>query len=67
MTFYNLAEFQLRQSRRNQSLPSDFPPTIGEGPMEAIDQGATIDSRIGEYPVVESGDRFAYYVTPLVQ
>ena len=35
--------------------------------MEATDQGAAIDSHMGENPIVESGDQFSSYVTPLVQ
>ena len=35
--------------------------------MEATDQGAATDSRMGENPVVESGVQFASYITPLVQ
>ena len=35
--------------------------------MESIDQGAVTSSLRGENPVVERGDQFASYVTPLVQ
>ena len=35
--------------------------------MEATDNGAATNSRVGENPVVESGYQFASYVTPLVQ
>ena len=35
--------------------------------MEAIDQGPATDPHMGENPVVESGDQFTSYVTPLVQ
>ena len=35
--------------------------------MEATDQGAATDSHVREYPIVESGDQFHSYVTPLVQ
>ena len=35
--------------------------------MEAIDQGATTNSHVEENLVVEGGDQFASYVTPLVQ
>ena len=35
--------------------------------MEATNQGTTTDSRMGENLVVESGDQFTSYVTPLVQ
>ena len=35
--------------------------------MEATDQGATTTSQVKENLVVEGGDQFACYVTPLVQ
>ena len=35
--------------------------------MEATNQGAATDSHMGENPVVESGDQFSSYVTPLLQ
>ena len=35
--------------------------------MEATDQGATTTSHVEENLVVESGDQFTSYVTPLVQ
>ena len=35
--------------------------------MEATDQGDTTTSHVEENLVVESGDQFASYVTPLVQ
>ena len=35
--------------------------------MEATDQGAAIDSHMRETPIVESGDQFTSYITPLVQ
>ena len=35
--------------------------------MEATDQGATTTSHVEENLVVESGDQFSSYVTPLVQ
>ena len=67
MTFYNLVEFQLRRSRRNQGLSPNFPPTTREGPMEATDQGATTDSHIRGIPVAESEEQFTSYINPLVQ
>ena len=53
MTSY-LVEFPLRRYRRVQGLPPDFPPIVGEIPMEATSQGATADSHVGENPVVEA-------------
>ena len=47
-----MAEFQLRRSKRNNGLPPKFPPIIGEGPMQAIDEGAATDSHVGENLVV---------------
>ena len=35
--------------------------------MESTDQGAAAASHTEENPVVESGDQFASYITPLVQ
>ena len=35
--------------------------------MEATNQGATTDSHVEGILVVESGDQFTSYVTPLVQ
>ena len=33
--------------------------------MEAKAKGGATDSHMGENPVVESGDQFAFYITPL--
>ena len=67
MTFYNLSEFQLRRSGRNQGLPPEFTPAIGEGLMEATYQGAATNSHVGGIPVVESGEKFTSYINPLAQ
>ena len=67
MTNTNLAESQLRRSRRNQGLPPDFPPVTEENPMESIDQGATTTPHEEENIVVESGDQFNSYMNPLAQ
>ena len=62
-----MAEFQLRRSKRSQGLPPNFPPAIGEGPMEATDQGAATDSHVGGIPVSKSGEKITSYINPLVQ
>ena len=63
----NLTEFPLRQSKRAQGLPPDFPPIAGERPMEAIDQGATVYSHVEECPAVEVGEEFTTYDIPFVK
>ena len=61
-----MGEFQLRQSKRNQGFPPNFPPPTGEGPMESTDQGAGTNSQVEGSLVVESGEQFTSYVNPLV-
>ena len=58
---------ELRQSRRVRSLPPDFTPVSGEDPMEAIDQGATTNSQVGENVIVESRDPYPSHGPPLAQ
>ena len=48
-------------------MPPDFIPVLGENPMEAIDQGATTTSQVGDNVVVESGVPYSSHSPPLVQ
>ena len=48
-------------------LAPDFILGSGENPMEAIDQGASTNSQVGENVVAESGDPYPSHVPPLVQ
>ena len=57
----------VRWSRRTQGLPPNFPPIIGEGPMEDTIQGATTTSQVEENIVVESGYQFTSYTNSLAQ
>ena len=52
----NLAKFHLTRSRRAQGFLPAFPPITGEIPMEATNQGATVDSHVEENPAVEVGE-----------
>ena len=48
-------------------MPPDFPPVMGEGRMEAIDQGDSTSSHEEEIIVLESADQFTSYINPLAQ
>ena len=52
---------------RAQGLPPNFPPIIGERPMEATEQGAIVDSQVEENPAMEVGEEFTTYDNPLVE
>ena len=62
----NLVEFPLKRSKIVQGFPLDIPPIVRETPMEATDQGATVDSHVEENPAVEVGEEFTTYDNPLV-
>ena len=48
-------------------MPANFPPVLGEDPMEAIDQGVATNSQVGENVVVRSGDPYPSHSPPLAQ
>ena len=52
----SLVELPLRQYRRVQGLPLDFPPIAGESAMESIDQNVMADSHMEGNLVVEVGE-----------